>query len=147
VLWEWTPGFLSSCSAYVFTTEPGAEVLKEGPGERFIFLFVGGTLHRKGIDISWKPTCALFSAYMRSAWSSRTRGPTPSTEDRRTGEDPRSHQRSQQTLPSFNLEDDLPASHWPDCLPPPTAWCSPIEAKGSVCPHWRPLSCGIPVWF
>ena len=54
--------FRPDAPPYVFTDEPGAARMKEGEG-RFLFLFAGGTLHRKGIDI-------LLDAYLR-AFSAR----------------------------------------------------------------------------
>src|SRR5262249_8672142 len=50
---------------YVFTMEPGAERLAEhqprtpSPSRPFIFLYIGGTIHRKGIDI-------LLDAYLQA---------------------------------------------------------------------------------
>ena len=54
-----TAVFNPQAPPYVFTTEPGVSVLPEGLAGRFVFLFVGGTLHRKGIDI-------LLEAYLKA---------------------------------------------------------------------------------
>ncbi|MCW3096929.1 MAG: hypothetical protein JWL77_2547 [Chthonomonadaceae bacterium] len=51
--------FCPEAPPYVFTTEPGAERRNRSEGKPFTFLFVGGTLHRKGIDI-------LLDAYLRA---------------------------------------------------------------------------------
>ncbi len=58
-----TTVFRPEAPPYVFTTEPGAAMLTpEGP-KRFTFLFVGGTLDRKGIDILLEAYLKAFSAF------------------------------------------------------------------------------------
>src|SRR5205807_2693147 len=47
---------------YIFTTEPGADRVAQDLQERFVFLFTGGTLHRKGIDILLTAYRLAFSA-------------------------------------------------------------------------------------
>ena len=51
--------FRPDAPPYVFTTEPGAERRGSNESRPFTFLFVGGTLQRKGIDI-------LLDAYLRA---------------------------------------------------------------------------------
>jgi glycosyltransferase involved in cell wall biosynthesis len=48
---------------HVFTDEAGAKVFSKGKGDRFVFLFLGGTLSRKGIDILLAAYQRAFSAY------------------------------------------------------------------------------------
>ncbi len=48
---------------YVFTTEPGVQWRKRSGRRPFTLLFVGGTLHRKGIDILLDAYLRAFSAY------------------------------------------------------------------------------------
>ncbi|HVA91132.1 MAG TPA: glycosyltransferase, partial [Chloroflexota bacterium] len=55
--------FRPEAPPYVFTTEPGAQAMAERSGERFVFLWVGGTLHRKGFDILLDAYVRAFSAF------------------------------------------------------------------------------------
>lgn len=54
--------FTPEALPYLFTHEPGAAALAGGERRRFVFLFVGGTLHRKGIDVLLDAYSQAFSA-------------------------------------------------------------------------------------
>ena len=51
---------------------PGLDPLPLPPGPSIRFLFVGGTIFRKGIDCFWRPSHGPFSRPTTWAWSSRT---------------------------------------------------------------------------
>lgn len=54
--------FTPEALPYLFTHEPGAAALAGGERRQFVFLFVGGTLHRKGIDVLLDAYSQAFSA-------------------------------------------------------------------------------------
>ena len=58
-----TSVFTPSAPPYIFTTEPGASRLLQERRKRFTFLFAGGTIHRKGIDLLLDAYLRAFSAY------------------------------------------------------------------------------------
>lgn len=55
--------FRPDAPPYVFTDEPGAHRLAGFDTPPFVFLFVGGTLHRKGIDLLEAAYLKAFSAF------------------------------------------------------------------------------------
>jgi glycosyltransferase involved in cell wall biosynthesis len=142
--------FSPEAPPYVFTDEPGVE---RGGGARglgetepvFTFLFVGGTLHRKGIDILLEAYLKAFSAYDSVRLVIKDTG----TETVYRGQNAR-----EQILPLTGdatrprllyLERDLTAHQMASLYAAADCLVQPYRGEGFCLPALEALACGVPV--
>jgi glycosyltransferase involved in cell wall biosynthesis len=137
--------FNPSASPYLFTQEAGVARVAGGLAGRFVFLFVGGTLSRKGIDILLEAYLRAFSAYDDVCLVIKDTG--AQTVYRGMNQRERLLQlASDPTRPALiYLDDDLPAAQMAslyrvcDCL------VQPYRGEGFCLPALEAMACGRPV--
>ena len=140
--------FTPEAPSYVFTTEPGAPALRPAPSgqpERFVFLFVGGTLHRKGIDILLAAYLKAFSAYddvclVIKDTATRTVYQGQNEQERILAltQDP--------TRPALvYLEEDLSSHRLAGVYTAAHCLVQPYRGEGFCLPALEALACGVPV--
>ncbi len=149
---------------YVFTDEPGAALfLSRGdwtpsreeddktqeaqgsPRRPFVFLFGGGTLHRKGIDILLDAYLKAFSAYDDVCLVIKDTG----TQTVYRGQNQRERilgLAADETRPSIiYLEDDLSAHHLAGLYAIAHCLVQPYRGEGFCLPALEALACACPV--
>ncbi len=140
-----TEVFRPGAPPYVFTTEPGAHRLGSGSDEPFTFLFVGGTLHRKGIDI-------LLAAY-KKAFSFQDdvcliiKDTGTQTVYRGQNEQERILRLTQNAAcaPVIYLDSDLSTHQLAGVYTAADCLVQPYRGEGFCLPVLEAMACGLPV--
>jgi glycosyltransferase involved in cell wall biosynthesis len=140
--------FSPEAPPYLFTNEPGAGQLQREAGSAkkpFVFLFVGGTLKRKGIDILLEAYLRAFSAYDDVVLVIKDTG----TQTVYRG------QNEREQILKFTDDPSRPAIVYleHDLLPHPLAGVytaadclvQPYRGEGFCLPALEAMACGLPV--
>ena len=122
---------------------PGVSPLSLPTEKSFKFLFVGGTLYRKGIDLLLEAYCQTFSreddvclVIKDLGMNTFYRGMNSSHRIRELQADP--------TCPEIvYLTEEMRAGICPGSTPQPTHWCIPTEVRDLACqsPKRWPVAC------
>lgn len=141
-----TEVFTPAAPPYVFTTEPGAEAIRnEGGQKRFVFLFAGGTLHRKGIDILLDAYLKAFSAYDDVCLVIKDTG----TETVYRGQNERGRilalTQDPTRPPIVYLDADLSAHQLAGVYTAADCLVQPYRGEGFCLPALEAMACGVPV--
>ena len=148
-----TQFFRPEALPHVFTDEPGAErlALLPTPGEEagartpFVFLFVGGTLHRKGFDILLDAYLKAFSAYDDVALVVKDTCTTTVYK----GQNHREKLLELAADPSrpriVYLEQELPARELAGVYAQADCLVAPYRGEGFCLPVLEAMACGVPV--
>jgi GT2 family glycosyltransferase/Flp pilus assembly protein TadD len=123
---------------------PGLEPLPLATRKRFKFLFVGGTLYRKGIDLLLAAYCRAFSAADEVCLVIKDMGVNTFYRDQNAGAEIRRLQQDPANPEILYLSEDLPGAELPrlyascDCL------VHPYRGEGFGLPVAEALACGLP---
>jgi glycosyltransferase involved in cell wall biosynthesis len=137
--------FRPEAPPFIFTKEAGAFLLPKGMDGRFVFLFVGGTLHRKGIDILLEAYQRAFSAYddvclviKDTCTQTVYQGQNEQEKILALAGDP--------SRPAvIYLEEDLPAWQLAGLYTASHCVVLPYRGEGFCLPALEALACGVPV--
>ena len=141
-----TRTFSPHAPPYIFTTEPGASALAEGRGqERFVFLFCGGTLHRKGIDILLDAYLKAFSAYDEVCLVIKDTGTETVYQGQNARERILSLVDDPTRAPIVYLEEDLSAHQLAGVYTACDCLVQPYRGEGFCLPALEAMACGLPV--
>ncbi|MBV9852071.1 MAG: glycosyltransferase [Armatimonadetes bacterium] len=137
--------FRPDAPPYVFTTEAGAAETPEGLRGRFVFLYVGGTIHRKGADV-------LLEAYRRAF------GPADAvalvvkdTGTRTVYRDQNEAARIREMIADpamprvVYLDEELPAHRLAGVYAAADCLVAPYRGEGFCLPALEAMACGTPV--
>lgn len=142
-----TDVFTPTAPPYVFTTEPGAARVQSEGGlvGRFVFLFLGGTLQRKGIDILLEAYLKAFSAYDEVCLVIKDTG--TQTVYRGANERERILSLAADTSrpPILYLEPDLTPHQLAGVYSACHCLVQPYRGEGFCLPALEAMSCGLPV--
>jgi glycosyltransferase involved in cell wall biosynthesis len=126
-----------------FTPDGPARPLERSAGT--VFLFVGGTTWRKGVDLLVEAWRRAFSAdddvllvIKDFGTASHYRGQTNGEAIRRAAEDPA-------VAPILYIDDDLPQSELPALYRAADALVVPYRGEGFCLPALEAMACGLPV--
>ncbi|MCC7260914.1 MAG: glycosyltransferase, partial [Candidatus Latescibacteria bacterium] len=123
---------------------PGLEPLPLVTAKRFKFLFVGGTLFRKGIDLLLEAYCRTFAASDEVCLVIKDMGVQTFYRNQNAGEQIRRLQQDPANPEILYLPEDLPGADLPrlyaacDCL------VHPYRGEGFGLPVAEALACGLP---
>jgi glycosyltransferase involved in cell wall biosynthesis len=142
--------FTPSAPPFVFTSEPGAINLnrrRQAAGEDgiFRFLFVGGTIHRKGIDILLQAYIRAFSAYDNVCLVVKDTG-TNTVYQGQNARDQICEIAGDTSRPSIvYIEDDLSPHQLAGVYSACDCLVQPSRGEGFCLPAIEAMSCGLPV--
>jgi glycosyltransferase involved in cell wall biosynthesis len=137
--------FHPAAPPYVFTTEAGASRLNEDKQKPFTFLFIGGTLHRKGIDILLAAYQRAFSAQDNVCLVIKDTG--TQTVYRGQNEQEQILQLTQDAscAPLVYLDNDLSAHQLAGVYTAADCLVQPYRGEGFCLPVLEAMACGVPV--
>jgi len=137
--------FKPSAPPYVFTTEPGASTLQASNADRFVFLFVGGTLQRKGIDILLDAYTRAFSSIDNVLLVIKDTGTRTVYNGQNDQKRILAMTQDRSRAPIVYIDDDLPASQMAGIYTSANCLVQPYRGEGFCLPALEALACGIPV--
>lgn len=130
---------------YVFTTEPGFTTLRKGLEGKFCFLYVGGTLHRKGIDILLEAYLKGFSVYDNVCLIVKDMGTQTIYKGDNERERILSLTQDATRPPILYLEDDLTPQQLAGIYTVADCLVQPYRGEGFCLPALEAMACGVPV--
>ncbi|MCW3099191.1 MAG: hypothetical protein JWL77_4809, partial [Chthonomonadaceae bacterium] len=140
-----TQVFRLEAPPYVFTQEPGTAVLNAEPRERFVFLFVGGTLHRKGIEILLEAYLKAFSSYDDVCLVIKDTGTDTVYRGANERERILGLTADASRPPILYLDQDLTAHQLAGLYTAADCLVQPYRGEGFCLPALEAMACGIPV--
>ncbi len=140
-----TDVFRPTAPPYVFTTEAGAARCTNTIQDRFVFLFVGGSLERKGIDILLEAYQKAFSAYDDVCLVIKDTG-TQTVYQGQNAQERIVALAGDPTRPAvIYLDQDLPQSQLAGLYTASNCVVLPYRGEGFCLPALEALACGVPV--
>lgn len=136
--------FSPGAPPYVFTDEPGAGRLPSD-GEPFTFLFVGGTLHRKGIDILLDAFLRAFSTYDDVRLVIKDTGTQTVYRDQNARERCLDLAQDPTRPQILYLEEDLSPHRLAGIYTAADCLVQPYRGEGFCLPALEAMACGVPV--
>jgi glycosyltransferase involved in cell wall biosynthesis len=131
---------------YVFTDEPGAFRLGESTsGDPFMFLYVGGTIQRKGFDILLDAYLKAFSAYDNVALVVKATGTRTVYSDSNYGERLTELANDPSRPRIVYIDTDLSAREMAGVYRAADLLVAPYRGEGFCLPALESLACGTPV--
>jgi len=140
-----TKVFNPEAPPYIVTIEPGADRVRESIGERFVFLYVGGTLHRKGADILLDAYLKAFSAYDDVCLLVKDTGTKTVYYGQNERERILALASDNSRPPIVYIEDDLSAHQLAGLYTAAHCLVQPYRGEGFCLPALEAMAAGIPV--
>jgi glycosyltransferase involved in cell wall biosynthesis len=134
---------------YVFTDEPGAEALMDKSDrterETFVFLYTGGSIHRKGIDILLEAFRRAFTRLDDVCLVIKDTGTGTVYRDAHSREEILALSRDPHHPPVVYLDADLSASQLAGVFRMADVLVQPYRGEGFCLPVLEAMACGTPV--
>jgi glycosyltransferase involved in cell wall biosynthesis len=134
-----------SALPHVFTDEVGSQVFARGRGDRFVFLFVGGTIFRKGIDILLAAYQRAFSAYDEVCLVIKDTGTKTVYSQSNTRDEILGGIGDTSRPPIVYIDADLSERQLAGIYTASDCYVHPYRGEGFCMPVLEAMACGLPV--